>query len=117
MLREKRVRGKRDSVRCGETMKNEERKKRASERIPDKREEEERKKERNKSPKESKKKMTKQSEPPVSIRVDQRSQAALELRAPAGGWNPPLPVAPITNILLHSGWETWGSNCWWPAGS
>ncbi|KAL7907420.1 hypothetical protein GGI35DRAFT_88476 [Trichoderma velutinum] len=38
--------------------------------------------------------------PPVSIRVD---QAALELRAPAGGWNPPLPIAPITNILLHSG--------------
>lgn len=56
--------------------------------------------------------MTKQSEPPVSIPVDQRSQAALDLRVPAGGWNPPLPVAPITNILLHSGWETWGSNCW-----
>lgn len=44
MLREKRVRGKRDSVCCGKTMKNEEKEKRASERIPDQREEEERKK-------------------------------------------------------------------------
>lgn len=110
MLREKRVRGKRDSVRCGKTMKNEEERK-ASIRTNTGQKGRRRKKERNKSPKESKK-MTKQSEPPVSIRVDQRSQAALDLRAPAGGWNPPLPVAPITNILLHSGWETWGSNCW-----